>query len=647
MKTASYGSWKSPITPQLITKAAPGLDQPHWDNGNLYWLESRPWESGRNVVMRRSADGTVSDVLPAPLGARSKVHEYGGAPYLVADDVLYFCLDADQRIYHLPVNNEGALPEPLTPEDDSLRYADFCIDVTNQQLICVCEKHGSGHEPENTLVAVPLDGSQQLTTIASGADFYSNPRISPNGTKISWLCWHHPQMPWDGTELWLADFANGRPHNAHKVAGGPNESIFQPQWSPDGKLYFVSDRSNWWNIYRLGDDLQATNICPMDVEFATPQWVFGMSTYGFLDANRIVCCYTQQSCWHLATIDLNSGDLHNHPSDYSDISALHAQGGNAFFIASSATTAPQLAQFTDNHISPVYGGKPLPFDDGFISQPQAISYPSVKKEGTSDRYAQAIYYPPTNQDYQAPQGELPPLMVMCHGGPTAASGTSLNLKAQFWASRGFAVLDVNYHGSTGFGRRYRDALKGNWGLCDVDDVVAGANHLAEKQLADPQRMAIRGGSAGGYTVLAALTFHNTFKAGASLYGIGDLEMLAGDTHKFEARYMDSLVGPYPESKAIYQERSPIHHIEQLDSPVIFLQGLDDKVVPPNQAEAMTAALNQKKIANAYVPFMGEGHGFRKAENIIRAYEAELYFYSRVFDFELAEPVEPVRINNMD
>ena len=528
------------------------------------------------------------------------------------------------------------------PENNSLRYADFCIDPANQQLICVCEAHSTdSHEPINSLVAIPLDGSRTITTLASSADFYSNPRISPDGTQISWLCWRHPQMPWDGTELWLAEYNGGRPHNSHKVAGGPNESIFQPQWSPGGQLYFVSDRSNWWNIYRLNSDGTDINICPINAEFATPQWVFGMSTYGFVDADTIACCYTQNSRWQLATIDLNSGTLNNHSSDYTDISALHAHNGSAYFIAGSPFSAPQLAQLKSGKITALYGDRPLPFDSGYLSAPQAIRYPS-----SSESHAQAIYYPPANPDYSAAANERPPLMVMCHGGPTAAANTSLNLKAQFWTSRGFAVLDVNYHGSTGFGRRYRDRLKGNWGLCDVDDVVNGAAHLAEQQLADPERMAIRGGSAGGYTVLAALTFHNTFKAGASLYGIGDLEMLAQDTHKFEARYMDSLVGPYPETQAVYQERSPIHHIEQLNSPVIFLQGLDDKVVPPNQAEAMIAALNNKKVANAYVPFMGEGHGFRKAENIIRAYEAELYFYSKVFGFELAEPVVPIHINNL-
>ena len=650
MKTAPYGSWKSPLTPELITRAAPGLDQPQYDGDTLYWLESRPWEGGRNVVMRQQASGAIDDALPAPLGAHSRVHEYGGAPYLVADNVLYFCLDADQRIYRLVLANNKengkesskALPEPLTPEDRTLRFADFCLDSRNQQLLCVCEQHIEGsHEPVNTLVAVPLNGCQHISTIASGADFYSNPRLSPDGKQLSWLCWRHPQMPWDGTELWLADWSDNTANNPRCVAGGNNESIAQPRWSPQNELFFVSDRTNWWNLYKLSSDGTATAVCTKDAEFATPQWVFGMSSYGFIDAQTIACCYTENSRWQLATVNLSDGTLQNIANDYSDISAIHCHNGNTVFIGGSPQSAPQLAQLKNDQIHTVYGDSTLPFDKSYLSLPTAISYPT-----SAGNTAHGIYYPPCNPDYQPVENELPPLIVMCHGGPTAAAGTALNFKAQFWASRGFAVLDVNYRGSTGYGRQYRDALKGNWGLVDVDDVVCGARYLAEQNRVDGQRMAIRGGSAGGYTVLAALTFHNIFEAGASLYGIGDLEMLVADTHKFEARYMDQLIGPYPEKKSVYVARSPIHHIEQLNSPVIFLQGLDDKVVPPNQAETMIAALNKARIPTAYVPFTGEGHGFRKAENIIRAYQAELYFYSQIFGFELAETVAPIHINNL-
>lgn len=647
MKTAPYGSWASPITTDVITKAAPGLDQPLLDGDNLYWLQSRPWEKGRSVVMRRRADGTVEDVLPAPLSAHSRANEYGGAPYLVVDDVLYFCLDHDQRIYQLDLAKSGAVPEALTPEgtpEDQCRYSDFCIDNSNQRLIAVCEAHTSGEQhPKHSLVAVPLDGSQQLTELTSGNDFYSNPRISPDGTQLSWLCWNHPQMPWDGTELWCANLAtNGELQSSKKLAGGDNESIFQPQWSPDGSLYFVSDRSNWWNIYRLNSDGSATAIYEMDAEFATPQWVFGMSTYGFLDADTIACCYTQNGLWQFATIDLSNNQLTTHESPYSEISSLQCHAGRAVFIGASSLSAPELVEFTGTSIAPLYQSEPLPFDRDYLSQPNPISFPTGGGE-----VAHALFYQPANKEYCGPDGDKPPLIVMCHGGPTASASAALNFKAQFWASRGFAVLDVNYRGSTGFGRAYRDSLKGEWGIKDVDDTCYGVRYLAEQGLIDGDRAAIRGGSAGGYTVLAALTFHDTFKAGASLYGIGDLELIASDTHKFEARYLDSLIGPYPETKQTYIERSPIHSIDQLTCPVIFLQGLDDKVVPPEQADLMVAALKEKQIPVAHVTFAGEGHGFRQAENIKTAYESELYFYAKVFGFEPAEPLPGIEIANLE
>ncbi|WIO73578.1 S9 family peptidase [Porticoccaceae bacterium LTM1] len=637
---APYGSWKSPITPELITQAAPSLDAPQTDGDYLYWQESRPWESGRSVVMRRNSDGIIEDVLAAPLSAHSKVHEYGGGAWLVAEGVLYFCHAEDQRVYRLDLNSDKSAPAPMTPANSAQRFADLCLDTTGNSLIAVCEDHSKNdHEPTNSLVAIPLDGSQQIQTLVSGADFYSNPRISPDGKKLSWLCWYHPQMPWDGTELWLADLNNSL-SEARCVAGGKKESIFEPQWSPNGQLYFVSDRSNWWNIYRLEANGETTAICPMDAEFATPQWVFGMSTYGFMDSETIACCYTQNGLWQLATIDLNSGSLTDIHSPYSDISAMHCAKGEAYFIGGSSKTAPAVARLTNGTVDVCYGSKELPFASEYLTTPEPISFPSG-----NNSTAHAVLYRPANSGYQAPEGELPPLMVMCHGGPTAATSTALNFKAQFWASRGFAVLDVNYRGSTGYGREYREALNGNWGIADVEDVVNGAQFLADQGIVDRERMAIRGGSAGGFTVLAALTFHDTFKAGASLYGIGDLELLAEETHKFESRYIDSMVGPYPETKATYIERSPINHIDQLASPVIFLQGLDDKVVPPSQAETMISALNEKQIPVAYVPLTGEGHGFRKAENIIRAYDSELYFYSRIFGFELAEPVEPIHIEN--
>jgi len=653
----SFGSWISPITAELVTKAAPRLDQPQFDNGNLYWLESRPWENGRSVIMRRRTDGTIEDVLPAPLGARSRIHEYGGAPFLVDDDVIYFCLDHDQRVYRLDLNRTSLEPEPLTPQplksENKRRYADLVLDSERQRLIATCEEHSEGsHLPENFLVGIPLNGSQQLTTLTSGADFYSNARISPCGTKLSWLCWHHPNMPWDETELWCASFKeDGLLCNEKMAAGGKTtdgpESIFQPQWHSQGDLYFASDRNNWWNIYRQseGNSAQLISTSPRteDSEFAMPQWIFGMSTFGFLDHKTLACCYSHNGFWHFATIALDTGRLTDIDTPYTSIQAMSCHKGQACFIGASANLAPEVVTYTlkASATEVAYNSGSLPVNESYLAVPKSITFDS----GVDEAYA--FLYPPTNPDFCAPQNSLPPLVAMCHGGPTAACDSALNFKIQYWTSRGFTVVDINYRGSTGYGRRYRDALKGQWGIADVNDAVNAANFLADNRLVDPNKMAIRGGSAGGYTVLCALTFHDTFKAGASLYGIGDLEMLVAGTHKFEAHYTDSLVGPYPEQKSLYEQRSPINHIESLTCPVIFLQGLDDKVVPPDQAELMVNALKEKHIPVAYIAFEGEGHGFRKAGNIKKALESELYFYSKIFNFELADNIEPIAIENFE
>jgi dipeptidyl aminopeptidase/acylaminoacyl peptidase len=654
-QTKSFGSWKSPITAELVTKAAPSLDQPQFDSGNLYWLESRPWENGRCVIMRRQANGVIEDALPVPLGARSRVHEYGGAPYLVTDNVIYFCLDHDQRVYRFDLSLQHPQPEALTANDNR-RYTDLALDKHHQRLIATCEEHREdSHLPENFLVTIPLDGSQQVTTLTSGDDFYSNARISPDGKKISWLCWQHPNMPWDETELWCADLnVQGLPCDPKLIADGNTlgkpESIFQPQWSNRGDLYFASDRNNWWNLYRQSlnqsADQQAQLICDSernhDSEFAMPQWVFGMSTFGFLDVNTIACSYTHNGFWHFAIIDLNTGQLTDIDTPYTSIQGVFCHQGQACFIGASANLAPEVVTYQKDATTTevAYQSGELPVEQSFLATPQAITFNS------GDGQAHAFLYPPTNPNFCSPKETNPPLVAMCHGGPTAACDSALSFKIQYWTSRGFMVIDINYRGSTGFGRRYRDALKGQWGIIDVEDAVNAANYLVHNSLVDPQKMAIRGGSAGGYSVLCALTFHDTFKAGASLYGIGDLELLVAGTHKFEAHYTDSLIGPYPEEKALYQARSPIHHIDQLTCPVIFLQGLDDKVVPPNQAELMVNALQEKHIPVAYVAFEGEGHGFRKAQNIKKALESELYFYSKIFDFQLPETVAPITIKNL-
>ncbi|MDH3739759.1 MAG: S9 family peptidase, partial [Alphaproteobacteria bacterium] len=502
------------------------------------------------------------------------------------------------------------------------------------------EDHSGSGEPRNELVAVNLEG-RAIEVLDGAHDFVASPRIDRTGRRLAWLTWDHPNMPWDGTTLWTANFdGDGGIDSPMKIAGGSGESIFQPEWAIDGDLVFVSDRSNWWNLLKTSEQ-GILPVAPSDAEFGLPQWAFGMSTYGIAGDGRIIASRCRDGVWQLGVISEDRFDAFELP--YTDISGVRVSGDTVLFVGSSATKAPQLVHLeigAGEHTVLRYSSV-VDLDAGYLSRPESIEYPTA---GGATSYG--FYYPPENQNFAAPAGEVPPLIVRGHGGPTGAASAALNLSIQFWTSRGFAVLDVNYRGSTGFGRAYREALYNNWGVADVDDMVAGAEFLVARGDADPKRLMIRGGSAGGFTTLAALTFRDTFSAGASHYGIGDLMALARDTHKFESRYLDRIVGPLPASEALYLERSPINFTDQLDCPVIFLQGMDDKVVPPNQAEAMVDALKAKGIAVAYLAFEGEGHGFRMAENVERALGAELTFYGRVFDFEPADRLPPLDIQNL-
>jgi dipeptidyl aminopeptidase/acylaminoacyl peptidase len=480
--------------------------------------------------------------------------------------------------------------------------------------------------------------------LVSGNDFYGPVRISPDGNQIAWLTWNHPNMPWDGTELWLGEFStDGSIVNSRVVAGGEKESILQPEWSPDGQLYFVSDRTGWWNIYRLTAELSVESVTEIEGEFGTPQWAFGFSNYAFANSELIACSYIQSGFSKLAVINVRTREIRTVDSPYTDISYIRAEAGRAVFRAGSPTQPPGIVlwDIETNNFEVLRRSNSLEIPDAFFSPAQAIEFPT---EG--GLIAHGFYYPPKNPDYVGPDDQLPPLLVRSHGGPTSAAVSALNLNIQFWTSRGIAVLDVNYGGSSGFGREYRDRLKDSWGVVDVDDCANGARYLVKRGAVDGNRLMITGGSAGGYTTLCALTFRDVFKAGASHYGVSDAEALAKETHKFESRYLDGLFGPYPEQREVYRARSPINFTDQLSCPVIFFQGLEDKVVPPNQAEMMVNALKEKGIPVAYVSFEGEQHGFRQAQNIKRALEGELYFYSQVFGFELAEPVEPVKIENL-
>lgn len=633
-----YGSWKSPITSDLIVAGTIGLGAIAVDGDDLYWTEMRPTEGGRNVLVRRTPDGQTEDVTPVPFNVRTRVHEYGGGSCVIAQGVVYFANFADQRLYRQVL---GQTPEPLTPEK-AWRFADMVVDAPRDRLLCVCEDHSTPGEPVNTLVSVAL-ATGDVRVLVTGRDFYAAPRLSPQGDKLAWLSWQHPNMPWDGTELWVADVrSDGALEHAVCVAGGLEESIFQPEWSPEGALHFVSDRTGWWNLYRWDAD-HVKPLCPMEAEFGMPQWMFRMATYRFWSKAQILCTYTQAGVWHLAILDTATGQLQPVDQPYTDISGLVVMGQTAVLLAGSATEATAIARLdlATHQVDVLCRASSLDLNPDYLSEPQPIEFPT--EDGQT---AYGLYYPPRNADFAAPEGDRPPLLVKSHGGPTAATSSRLNLGIQYWTSRGIAVLDVNYGGSTGYGRAYRERLKGQWGIVDVNDCANGARYLAEKGWVDSDRLAIAGGSAGGYTTLCALTFRQDFKAGASHYGVSDLEALAQDTHKFESRYLDGLIGPYPAAKALYEARSPIHQCDRLNCPVIFFQGLEDKIVPPSQAEQMVTVLREKGLPVAYVPFEGEQHGFRRAENIKRALDGELYFYSRVFGFDLADPVEPVPIDNL-
>ena len=619
-----------------------GLSQPRLDGQDIYWIEMRPSERGRQVIVRRSADGTTTDINPPEFNARTRVHEYGGGDYAVHDGVVYFSNFADQQLYR---QNAGSAPERLTTEcgDDRLRYADAVVDDARNRLICVREDHRqAAREAQNTIAAVSLNGDAEAVLV-SGNDFYSSPQVSPDGSRLAWLTWNHPNMPWDGCELWTGEItADGSIQNHKLIAGGSRESIFQPQWSPDGVLHFVSDRTGWWNIYR-GAIGGVECLHAITAEFALPQWVFGLATYAFASAEIIVCAFAEQGIWKLGTINTRTRQFDRIDTPFTDIDFVRATAGRAVFRAGSPSQPFSIVEMdlTSRQTKALRRATKIDIDASYISEPQPVEFPT--ENGLT---AHGFYYAPRNRDFAGPPNEKPLLLVKSHGGPTSATVAVLMLTIQYWTSRGVAVLDVNYGGSTGYGRAYRERLNGNWGIVDVDDCVNGAKFLAARGDADGIRSMIDGGSAGGYTTLCALTLRDYFKAGASYFGVSDLEALELDTHKFESRYSDGLVGPYPERKDLYFARSPINFTDRLSCPLIFFQGLEDKVVPPNQAEMMVDALRKKGLPVAYVAFEGEQHGFRRAENIKRSLDGELYFYSRVFGFDLAEPVEPVEIENL-
>ncbi|VTU34758.1 dipeptidyl-peptidase 5 [Variovorax sp. PBL-E5] len=633
--TVPFGAWPSPITSERVATAQTTLIDVLLHEGVVYWIEGRPLEAGRHVLVRLGDDGAGVDVTPQPFSARTRVHEYGGGAVALAAGAAYFSNFADQRLYRL---DGSGVPTPLTlapaSNDAVLRYADGQIDATRHLWIGIREDHRTpGAEAANTLVALGLGPAGGESVLVQGSDFYASPRLSPDGRLLAWLAWDHPDMPWTATRLWVGEFDGAAVTNAVMVAGGPGESVFQPEWSPDGLLHYVSDRSGWWNIYRREASGAAVNLCPRTAEFGRAQWGFGMSTYAFVSADQLVCTYTEDGTGKLALLNLQGGALTPFDLPFTEFSSVRASAGRIAFKAGSPTVAGAVVVLdaASGHAAIVRNTAAMADDPTlreYISTPRLIEFPTSPGET-----AFALFYPPANADCHGPPGSLPPLLVKCHGGPTSSASRSLDLRTQFWTSRGIAVVDVDYGGSTGYGRAYRDRLHRMWGIVDARDCGAAASYLAANGLVDAARMVITGGSAGGFTALSCLThadpaLRGLFRAGASHYGVSDPEALTRDTHKFESRYMDWLIAPYSDAgRQTYIDRSPVRNAGRIGAPVAFFQGTEDRIVPPSQTEEMVAALRRRGISALYLLFAGEQHGFRQAIHIQWALDAELYFYA--------------------
>ena len=645
---APYGTWKSPVSLEMVAHGSVKLMRIALDGPDTYWAEVRPAQDGRTVIVKRTPDGELRDVTPPGYSSSSMVNEYGTRSFAVSEGVVYFSNSDDQRVYR---QRPGEDPVPITPDGD-FRYGSKVVDKSRNRIICIREDHTDpdNDHPISEIVALDIDAVSEPRVLLTDNDFHSSPCISFDGKHLAWLTWDHPNMPWDGTELWTAPVReDGLLGDAVLVAGGVDEAVIQPEWSPSGELYFISDRTGWANIYRRRDGVVEPAL-EMEAEFSRANWWVGMCSYGFDSTNSLVCSYARKGFWRLARVILDGEPdvecLQPISIPYWEMGQgdLQVDQDRVVLVAGSPDHHLSLLEvgLVDNGVKVLRVESEDELPAGYLSTPEGIEFPT-----SGERTAHAFFYPPANQDHTAPEGEKPPLLVTCHGGPHSAASAELNLTVQYWTSRGFAVLDVNYGGSTGFGREFRERLIGEWGLVDVDDCVNAALHVVGRGDADGERTAISGGSAGGFTALAALTFRDVFKAGASYFGVSDLEALLSGIHKFDAHSLVGLVGPYPLYRRRYVERSPINFSQDTTCPVIFFQGLEDTIVPAIQSEVMYNTLRENGVPTAYLAFEGEHHGFRMADTIMRCLSAEFYFYSRVFGFEPADDLEPVQIDNLE
>lgn len=640
---APCGSWRSPITIDAMLAAGTGLSRIGADGGQLHWLESRPADNGRTILVRATDGGGEPEVLtPAPANVRGRVQEYGGGVWHAAEDIVAWCNDADGAVHVI----EGGEDRPITQPDKQFCYGDLVVVPRHRLVLAVREDHHGEGEAVTELVWLSLDDDNidGGRVLATGADFYAHPVLGDDD-RLAWVEWDHPNMPWDSTRIMVARFAEGRSSGAQQVAGGEGVSAVHPKWSPNGTLFFISDADGFWNPWALGSsDTAPRNLAPVENDFCRPLWVLGNDLYAVLDDERLlVMCYEDGRA-RLGVLHVGSGELRWVPQTFGDVDSICSANGTGHAIVDFDDHGSELVRLVDTPdglaLETVREASTTRPEAAFVSRPESIWF-----DGQHGR-TQAWYYAPTNANFRPLDGELPPMIVNTHGGPTGMAPGVYRSDYQFWTSRGFAVLDVNYSGSAGFGRAYRDRLLGQWGIADIDDCRDAVAAIVERGLADPNRLVIQGGSAGGYTTLQALVSTDIFAAGVCRYGIGDLEMLVTDTHKFESRYPFGLVAPYPEGRQVYLDRSPIHHVDRLSSPMLILQGLDDKVVPPNQAVAMADAVRSKGLPVALVMFEGEGHGFRQNATRRAVVEAQLSFFSQLFGFTPADEVPVLEVENL-